>query len=119
MSWLFGPDRRQRAPVIVAFLVLLGALVVRIADPPALARLRDVAFDSYQRIKPRVPDGDRTWLAVGVGYKYSDALKFDAGFVHLWVDDGKINHQTSTLSSLVGNFQSKGNVFGVSAQYLF
>lgn len=58
MSWFFGPDGRQRTPVIVAFLVLLGALAVRIADPPALTRLRDVAFDSYQRIKPRVPDAD-------------------------------------------------------------
>jgi long-chain fatty acid transport protein len=82
-----------------------------------------VAFDKTPTIDetrtPRVPDGDRTWLALGVGYKASDRLKFDAGFVHLWVDDGKIDHQTSTLSSLKGAFESKGNVFGISGQYLF
>lgn len=68
---------------------------------------------------PRVPDGDRTWLSVGVGYQYSEALKFDAGFVHLWVDDGKIDHTSATFSHLLGRFDSSGNVLGVSAQYRF
>ena len=52
-SWLFGRDKSPRAPVVVAFLVLANALLLRIADPPALARLRDIAFDNYQRFKPR------------------------------------------------------------------
>ncbi len=68
---------------------------------------------------PRVPDGDRTWVSFGVGYKASENLKFDAGFVHLWVSDGKINHEASTKSVLTGQFQSKGNVLGISGQYLF
>lgn len=43
--------------MLAALLVLVGALMLRAVDPPALARLRDFAFDSYQRIKPRtVPD---------------------------------------------------------------
>ncbi|HTE36068.1 MAG TPA: CHASE2 domain-containing protein, partial [Reyranella sp.] len=58
MDWLFGQGRRWRTSVVVAFLVLLSALAVRAADPAALARLRDVAFDSYQRLKPRVPSDD-------------------------------------------------------------
>lgn len=33
--------------------VLLGALVLRIADPGAVTRIRDFAFDGYQRIEPR------------------------------------------------------------------
>lgn len=68
---------------------------------------------------PRVPDGDRTWLSIGVGFRPSDNLRFDAGFVHLWVADGKIDHTSSTFSHLVGTFSSKGNVLGVSGQYLF
>jgi adenylate cyclase len=52
-SWLFGRGRTPRAPIVVAFLVLLNALLLRIADPPALGRLRDIAFDNYQRLKPR------------------------------------------------------------------
>ena len=58
MGWLFGHDRKWRTSVVVAFLVLLGALVVRAADPPALARFRNIAFDYYQRLKPRVPADD-------------------------------------------------------------
>ena len=53
LSWLFGSATGPRAPVVVAFLVLLNALILRAADPPALSRLRDIAFDNYQRIKPR------------------------------------------------------------------
>ncbi|CAN5922068.1 adenylate/guanylate cyclase domain-containing protein [soil metagenome] len=52
MSWLLGRGN-ARAPWIVALLVLLSALILRAIDPPELTRLRDLAFDSYQRIKPR------------------------------------------------------------------
>jgi adenylate cyclase len=42
----------------VALLVLLNALVLRAFDPPSLVRLRDFAFDAYQRIKPREAQDD-------------------------------------------------------------
>lgn len=58
MRWLFGEGGKPRAPVVVAFMVLLIALIVRAADPPEVARLRDFAFDSYQRFKPRIPPDD-------------------------------------------------------------
>ncbi len=58
MSWLFGRGSAPRAPVVVALLVLLNALVLRAADPPTLNRLRDFAFDNYQRLKPRDPPPD-------------------------------------------------------------
>ncbi|HTR82984.1 MAG TPA: adenylate/guanylate cyclase domain-containing protein [Reyranella sp.] len=58
MRWLFGGGNKPRAPVLVALLVLVNALLLRAADPDALVRLRDFAFDSYQRIKPRVPTPD-------------------------------------------------------------
>ena len=82
-----------------------------------------IAYDQTptndQTRTPRVPDGDRTWVAFGLGYRFSDELKFDAGFVHLWVSDGTIDHTASTFSQLTGKFQSKGNVLGISGQYLF
>jgi adenylate cyclase len=53
MGWLFGRNNAHRAPLIVAMLVLLNALLLRVADPAELSRLRDFAFDSYQRLKPR------------------------------------------------------------------
>jgi long-chain fatty acid transport protein len=68
---------------------------------------------------PRIPDGNRTWLSFGVGYKVSEDLKFEAGYVHLWVDDGDINHLSATFSTLTGHFESSGNLLAVSGQYRF
>ena len=39
--------------MLIALLVLVGALALRIADPGAVTRIRDFAFDAYQRIEPR------------------------------------------------------------------
>lgn len=68
---------------------------------------------------PRVPDGDRRWLSIGAGYKVSDDLRFDIGYAHLWVDNGDINHVSATFSTLVGTFESSGNLLSVSGQYRF
>ena len=57
MRWLFGRGN-VRAPWIVAILVLINALLLRAIDPPELSRLRDLAFDSYQRLKPRAYNPD-------------------------------------------------------------
>ncbi|HQS14320.1 adenylate/guanylate cyclase domain-containing protein [Reyranella sp.] len=53
MSWLLRCINSRHAPIVVAMLVLLGALVLRIADPAAVTRIRDFAFDGYQRLQPR------------------------------------------------------------------
>jgi long-chain fatty acid transport protein len=48
---------------------------------------------------PRVPDADRYWLTVGANYRYSEALTFDFGYAHLFVDDPEINTDSSFDSS--------------------
>lgn len=58
MSWLLRCINSRRAPVVAAMLVLVGALVLRIADPGAVTRIRDFAFDGYQRIEPRIYNPD-------------------------------------------------------------
>ncbi|UYN93083.1 MAG: adenylate/guanylate cyclase domain-containing protein [Enhydrobacter sp.] len=58
MNWLFGGPGKPRSPVVVALLVLVAALVVRADDPAGLSRLRDFAFDQFQRTKPRVVDDE-------------------------------------------------------------
>jgi long-chain fatty acid transport protein len=34
---------------------------------------------------PRLPDNDRIWASVGLGYKLSDKLTFDVGYSHLFI----------------------------------
>lgn len=58
---------------------------------------------------PRIPDGDRYWMALGASYKYSDFLRFDAAYTHLIVDEAPVN-LTDTLSgsnTLRGNLQGR------------
>ena len=73
MSWLFGKGNAPRAPVLVALLVLLNALALRVVDPPSLVRLRDFAFDAYQRFKPREVQDDLRTLLQGVAMREVDA----------------------------------------------
>jgi long-chain fatty acid transport protein len=40
---------------------------------------------------PRIPDGDRTWLALGARYNISDHNSIDVGYAHIFVDDPKLN----------------------------
>lgn len=58
MNWLFGGVDKPRAPTLAALSILIGALFVRAADPVDLSRLRDFAFDSFQRLKPRAVADD-------------------------------------------------------------
>jgi long-chain fatty acid transport protein len=67
----------------------------------------------------RIPDGDRKWISFGVGYRVSDDLKFNAGYTHLFVDDGDLNHTSATFSTLTGHFESSGNLLAVDAQFRF
>src|SRR6266404_2702905 len=43
----------RRLDLIAPLLVLIAALAVRINEPPLVERLRNLAFDSYQRLMPR------------------------------------------------------------------
>ena len=42
--------------LLIVFVVLAAALVLRIIDPAPVAQLRQLVFDSYQRLEPRVMD---------------------------------------------------------------
>src|SRR4051812_35078802 len=49
---------RRVLPTLLGLLLVLGLIALRIADPYPLQVARDVAFDTFQRIKPRTgPEG--------------------------------------------------------------
>ena len=45
---------------------------------------------------PRLPDGDRYWLAVGASYALTPAASIDAGYTHIFVSDVSIADPDST-----------------------
>jgi long-chain fatty acid transport protein len=62
-----------------------------------------VAFDqtpvNSTDMSPRLPDGDRTWLALGARYKYSREINFDVGVGYEFVKDPQINSGTGGMTS--------------------
>jgi adenylate cyclase len=52
-NWLFGRSNAPRAPVLIAFLVLINALMLRAIEPAGLTRLQNFAFDTFLRVEPR------------------------------------------------------------------
>ena len=68
--------------------------------------------DAYRT--PRIPDGARTWLAVGGQYRLSGQSSFDFGYAHLFVADVAL-HSNSGGTTLTGQYDSQVDI--LSAQY--
>ncbi len=49
------------------------------------------AVSSAEYRTPRIPDADRIWTALGVGYRISNMFGFDVGYAHLFINDPEIN----------------------------
>ena len=85
--------------------------------------------DSSEYRTPRLPDNDRTWLAIGAQYKPTKELVFDAGYTYIWVKDSSINDSggmyptraanVAAYGWLKGNYNNNVNILAVQATYSF
>jgi len=64
----------------------------------------------------RIPDEDRTWLALGVQYRVSPKMVVDVGYAHLFVQDARINKSEDgpPASVLTGTYDASVDI--LSAQ---
>jgi long-chain fatty acid transport protein len=95
----------------------------------ALELRAGVAFDetpipNAQRRTPRVPGEDRTWLTFGAGYQFSELIKVDFAYGHLWIDDPKINKdvtdpENTARGALIGEYDSSIDIFSASVSFQF
>ncbi|NDV60875.1 hypothetical protein G0Q06_00245 [Puniceicoccales bacterium CK1056] len=77
-----------------------------------------VTSDTYR--SPRIPDENRVWISLGMGYKVSDTLKVDVGFVHIFVDDPVIDNPTHTPGEyLKGTMDATVDILSVSGTWKF
>ncbi len=92
----------------------------------------------------RIPDEDRQWLALGFTYSYSDSVKVDFAYSHIFIDDYGVNIQEviteqtgrivgeglglsdSILSRLdgignttTGTYDSSADIFSLGIRYRF
>lgn len=58
---------------------------------------------------PRIPDNDRNWVALSVGYNLSENTAIEAGYSRLMFPDGRINLYATTP----GN-DARGNLVGIT-----
>ncbi len=79
---------------------------------------------------PRVPDQDRTWLAVGAQYKISKQAVLDFGYAHLFMQDSSSNLCSAATAAanpaacagknnLVGTYESNVNILSAQFRYTF
>lgn len=73
---------------------------------------------------PRIPDGARTWVAVGGQYRLSRQGALDVGYAHLFVNDPELNAAApATLitpaNTLKGDYQSQVDILSVQYTHSF
>lgn len=85
-----------------------------------------LAFDptpvpDAQHRTARLPDSDRTWLSLGVGYQVTKKSTVDVGYTHIWFNDVKINNTTEGAynNKLTGTYTGSVDILGVQYSYRF
>lgn len=76
---------------------------------------------------PRLPDEDRTWVALGVQYKPTKTGTLDFGYAHEFIKDAKVNTgvprpsaiPACPTSCLNGTFKNQANIFSVQYSHSF
>ena len=71
---------------------------------------------------PRLPDPDRTWVAIGAGWQPSQALAIDVGYVHLFSESVPLNQNagsTAVSGLLLGDQESDIDILSAQLTYRF
>jgi long-chain fatty acid transport protein len=73
---------------------------------------------------PRVPDSDRTWLALGASYKPLPNLSIDASYAHVFVSDADIRLTAdqpgnASRGNLSGQTESRVDIIALQARWTF
>src|SRR3984893_14486225 len=67
----------------------------------------------------RLPDADRYWLAFGLGYSWTQDLRVDAAYVHIFSPSPSINEVSQTGDVLVGRYSNHIDLVSLSATLRF
>jgi long-chain fatty acid transport protein len=69
---------------------------------------------------PRLPDQDRTWLALGAQYKFSPSLSVDVAWAYIFVRNPSINQNEGSTAAnglISGEYRSNVNIVGLQLTY--
>lgn len=68
---------------------------------------------------PRLPDQDRTWVALGVQYKPNKQGTVEVGYAHEFVKDSSVNTTVTAAGTLRGTFENKADILSVQYSHRF
>jgi long-chain fatty acid transport protein len=71
---------------------------------------------------PRLPDGNRTWLAIGAQYHATPQLALDLGYTYIFVSNPSINQNEGSTDAnglIAGNYKNTIQVVGLQLTYTF
>jgi long-chain fatty acid transport protein len=83
-----------------------------------------LAFDStpvrnkYLRVA-KLPDSNRLWLSFGAGYQFSEQLRLDGAFTHLFFNRCDIESRHDGGQKLSGDFSGYMNIYSLALNYQF
>lgn len=74
--------------------------------------------DTYRT--PRLPDEDRTWVALGVQYKPTKSSILDFGYAHEFIKDATVNNTVAGQpGALMGTFKNQADIFSIQYSQSF
>jgi long-chain fatty acid transport protein len=73
--------------------------------------------DTYRTV--RIPDNDRTWLAVGASWRFTPAASLDFGYAHLFVKDASINKSEPVSGTVIGTYDNSVDIVSLGLSYRF
>lgn len=74
--------------------------------------------DKFHRTA-RIPDNDRDWLALGVGYEINPSWSLDASYAHLFMGKSSTSVASSTGDVLNGDWKTSVDMFSAQLSYRF
>jgi len=69
---------------------------------------------------PRLPDDDRTWLALGAQYKFNQNWAVDLAYAYIFVSNASISQNEGSTASngfINGSYRSNVNIVGLQVTY--
>ena len=78
----------------------------------------EIAPTTDEHRSMRLPDADRVWASIGASYNWNERLSIDAGYSHLFVDDGPVDETTAGVR-YAGTAEGRVDIISLGVRYKF
>jgi long-chain fatty acid transport protein len=100
-----------------------GSLGARYQHDENWAFTGGIAFDEtpiktqYRNV--RLPDSNRYWTSLGASYRVSDWAVVSLGYTHIFADEARVDHTTSTLGTFRADYEAHVDIIALQANFKF